>query len=154
MHEPLTRVTRTAPLVYVAHIPTGKFARQTLEQISEAETEVYAWMQEVCLLGHDSSFWDSGLIAKNLRRRSSFNPKYSDDEFTSTKPTILETVPQTPPFARQLENKLMTLGTNTHKQKKRWNTHPWLNCLTGIYGDFTIPENGMTKNDSNGWCFF
>ena len=42
----------TAPLVYVAHIPNGKFARQTLEQISEADTEVYAWMQEVRLLGH------------------------------------------------------------------------------------------------------
>ena len=40
VHEPLTRVTRTAPLVYVAHIPNGKFARQTLEQISEADTEV------------------------------------------------------------------------------------------------------------------
>ena len=52
VHEPLTRVTRTAPLVYVAHIPNGKFARQTLEQISEADTEVYAWMQEVRLLGH------------------------------------------------------------------------------------------------------
>ena len=53
VHEPLTRVTRTAPLVYVAHIPNGKFARQTLEleQISEADTEVYAWMQ-VRLLGH------------------------------------------------------------------------------------------------------
>ena len=52
VHEPLTRVTRTAPLVYVAHIPNGKFARQTLEQISEADTEVYAWMQEVRLFGH------------------------------------------------------------------------------------------------------
>ena len=47
VHEPLTRVTRTAPLVCVAHIPNGKFARQTLEQISEADTKVYAWMQEV-----------------------------------------------------------------------------------------------------------
>ena len=52
VHKPLTRVTRTAPLVHVAHIPNGKFARQTLEQISEADTEVYAWMQEVRLLGH------------------------------------------------------------------------------------------------------
>jgi len=69
------------------------------------------------------SFWDSGSIAKNLRRPSyasiSFNPNYSGDEFTSTctQPTISETVPLTPPFARRLENKLMTLGTNTHKKK-------------------------------------
>ena len=27
-------------------------------------------------------------------------------------------------------------------------------CITGMYSDFTIPGNGMTKNDSNGWCFF
>ena len=127
VHEPLTRVTRTAPLVYVAHIPNGKFAGQTLEQISKADTEVYAWMQEVRLLGHDLSFWDSGSIAKNLRRPSSFNPKYSGDEFTSTQPTISETVPLTPPFARRLENKLMTLGTST--QKKRRTTHPCPNCL-------------------------
>ena len=62
------------------------------------------------------SFWDSGSIAKNLRRPSSFNPKYSGDEFTSNQPTISETVPLTPPFARRLENKLMTLGTNTKKK--------------------------------------
>lgn len=68
------------------------------------------------------SFWDSGSIAKNLRRPSSFNPKYSGDEFTSTQPTISETVPLTPPFARRLENKLMTLGTNTHTHKKADNT--------------------------------
>ena len=74
VHEPLIRVTRTAPLVYVAHIPNEKFAGQTLEQVSKADTEVYAWMQEVRLLGHDLSFWDSGSIAKNLRRPSSFNP--------------------------------------------------------------------------------
>ena len=47
-------------------------------------------------------------------------PKYSGDEFTSNQPTISETVPLTPPFARRLENKLMTLGTST--QKKADNT--------------------------------
>ena len=126
VHQPLTRVTRTAPLVYVAHIPNGKFAWQTLEQISEADTEVYDGCKRSACLGI-LSFWDSGSIAKNLRRPSSFNPKYSGDEFTSTQPTISETVPLTPPFARRLENKLMTLGTNTHK--KRRTTHPWANCL-------------------------
>ena len=126
VHEPLTRVTRTAPLVYVAHIPNGKFARQTLEQISEADTEVYAWMQEVRLLGH-LVFLGQWIDCQNLRRPSSFNPKYSGDEFTSTQPTISETVPLTPPFARRLENKLMTLGTST--QKKRRTTHPCPNCL-------------------------
>jgi len=78
VHEPLTRVTRTAPLVYVAHIPNGKFARQTLEQISEADTEVYDGCKWSACLGI-LSFWDSGSIAKNLRRPSSFNPKYSGD---------------------------------------------------------------------------
>ena len=63
------------------------------------------------------SFWDSGSIAKNLRRPSSFNPKYSGDECTSNQPTISETVLLTPPFARRLENKLMTLGINTHTKK-------------------------------------
>ena len=63
------------------------------------------------------SFWDSGSTAKNLRRPSSFNPKYSGDELTSNQPTISETVPLTPPFARRLENKLMALGTSTQKKK-------------------------------------
>ena len=93
VHEPLTRVTRTALLVYIAHIPNRNFAGQTLEQISESDTVVYAWMQQVHLLGHDLPFWDSGSIAKNLRRPSSCNPKYSGDEFTSTQPTISEMVP-------------------------------------------------------------
>ena len=34
---------------------------------------------------------------------------------------------------------------------------PFLQVLsinTGIYDDFTIPGNGMTKNDSSEWCFF
>ena len=130
VHEPLTRVTRTAPLVYVAHIPNRKFAMQTLEQISEADTEVYAWMQEVCLLLGILSFWDSGSIAKNLRCPSSFNPKYSGDEFTSTQlqPTISETVPLTPPFARRLENKLMTLGTSTQKKKGGQHIHVQTVC--------------------------
>ena len=38
----LTRLTRTGPLVHAAHIPNRKFAGQILEQISEADTEVYA----------------------------------------------------------------------------------------------------------------
>ena len=117
VHEPLTRVTRTAPLVYVAHIPNGKFARQTLEQISEADTEVYAWMQEVRLLGHLVFL---GQWIDCQKPETPINPKYSGDEFTSTQPTISETVPLTPPFARRLENKLMTLGTST--QKKADNT--------------------------------
>ena len=105
----------TAPLVYVAHIPNGKFAGQTLEleQISEADTEVYAWMQEVRLLGHLVFL---GQWIDCQKPETPINPKYSGDEFTSTQPTISETVPLTPPFARRLENKLMTLGTN--KQKK------------------------------------
>ena len=121
MHKPFTRVTRTAPLVYVAHFPTESLQGKLWSKFQKLTPKFTHGCRRSACLGI-LSFWDSGSIAKNLRCPSSFNPKYSGDEFTSTQPTISETVPLTPPFARRLENKLMTLGTNTHKQKKADNT--------------------------------
>ena len=115
VHEPLTRITRTDPLIYIAHIPNGKFAGKLWSKFQKLTPKFTHRCRRSACLGI-LSFWDSGSIAKNLRRPSSFNPKYSGDEFTSTQPTISETVPLTPPFARRLENKLMTLGTSTQKK--------------------------------------
>ena len=116
LHEPATRLTRTAPLLYIAHIPEGKVAGETLREIAEADTAAYAWMQEVRLLGHDLAFWDSGSTAKNPRRPQYQNPRYSGDEFSCTELTKKnETLLHTPPYARRLQETLNKLGTNAKK---------------------------------------
>ena len=120
LHEPATKVTRTAPLLYVAHVPNGKVAGETLELVEEGDKIVLYWIREAVDLNHPLQFWDSG--SKTSKRAPVTCSRYGDIEHQVI--PILEkkgtdsNFPQTPPYAKRIEGQVKKLESSITKVSK------------------------------------
>ena len=109
LHDERSKITRTAPLIYIAHVPNGIVAGTNTENVEAADKIVFPWMQEAKLLGHPLSFWDSGSTARNPRKvlpKRFGDQIYESVDISSSTPCSMQL---TPPFGKRIENSMKQL---------------------------------------------
>jgi hypothetical protein len=109
LHDERSKITRTAPLIYIAHVPNGIVAGTNTENVEAADKIVFPWMQEAKLLGHPLSFWDSGSTARNTRKvlpKRFGDQIYESVDLSSSTPCSMQL---TPPFGKRIEKSMKQL---------------------------------------------